>query len=63
MKTVTLTPTKKPELVLEADTITPDSFAGKTAEQIAKLPVYQGKQDCTLGEFFTVAGLPGATPS
>jgi formylmethanofuran dehydrogenase subunit C len=56
MNTVTLTPTKKPEIILEADSITPDAFAGKTAEQIAQLPVYQGKQDCTLGEFFAVTG-------
>jgi formylmethanofuran dehydrogenase subunit C len=61
MKTVTLTPTKKPELILEADSITPDAFAGKTAEQIAQLPVYQGKQDCSLGEFFSVAGQAGST--
>ena len=61
MKTVTLTPAKKPELILEADSITPDNFAGKTAEQIAQLSVYQGKQDCTLGEFFSVAGQAGPT--
>ena len=61
MKTVTLTPTKKPEIILEADSITPDAFCGKTAEQIAQLPVYQGKQDCTLGEFFAVAGQAGPT--
>jgi formylmethanofuran dehydrogenase subunit C len=61
MKTVTLTPIKKPELILEGDSITPDAFCGKTAEQIARLPVYQGKQDCTLGEFFAVAGTAGPT--
>jgi len=61
MKTVTLTPTKKPDIILEADSITPDAFAGKTADQIAQLPVYQGKQDCTLGEFFAVAGQAGPT--
>jgi formylmethanofuran dehydrogenase subunit C len=61
MKTVTLTPTKQPELILEADCIIPDAFAGKTAEVIAQLPVYQGKEDSTLGEFFTVAGHAGVT--
>ena len=61
MKTVTLTPKKQPELYLEADCIIPDTFCGKTADQIAQLPVYQGKQDTTLGEYFAVAGDGGAT--
>ena len=61
MKTVTMTLTKQPELYLEADCVTPDAFAGKTAEEIEKLPVYQGKQDTTLGEYFTVAGQAGDT--
>jgi len=61
MNTVTLTPKKQPELILEADCITPDAFAGKNAEAIGKLPVYQGKQDSVLGEFFAVAGEAGAT--
>ena len=38
MATVTLTPTKVPELIFEGYSITPDAFAGKTAAQIAALP-------------------------
>ncbi|WP_292368317.1 formylmethanofuran dehydrogenase subunit C [Methanoregula sp. UBA64] len=61
MATVTLTPTKTPELMLEANSITPDAFAGKNAEQIAKLECREGKTYVTIGDFFTVAGNAGAT--
>ena len=61
MTTVTLTPKQQPDLYLEVDSITPDAFAGKKADQIAELPVYQGNTTYKLGEFFTVAGDGGAT--
>jgi len=61
MNTVTLTVKKVPELYLECEKVNPDAFAGKTADQIAKLPGYQGKEISTLGDYFTVTGDAGAT--
>jgi len=63
MQTVTLTPIAQPGLRLEVDNITPDKFAGKTAEQIAALHVYEGNTQHTLGKFFKVEGEAGATPA
>jgi formylmethanofuran dehydrogenase subunit C len=61
METVTITMKNPPALYLEADTISPDTFAGKTAEQIAGLPVYEGNVNTTLGKYFDVSGNAGAT--
>lgn len=61
MNTVTLTVKKQPELYLELEKVNPDEFAGKTAAEIEKLPVYMGKETDTIGDFFTVAGNAGAT--
>ena len=44
---------------LEADSITPDNFAGKTAAEIKKLVVYYGTKESTIGDFFTVSGKSG----
>jgi len=61
MNTVTLTVRKQPDLYLELEHLTPDTFAGKSAGEIAKLPVYMGKETDTIGDFFTVQGDAGAT--
>ena len=61
MVTVTLKPTKVPELMLEGYSITPDAFAGRTSAQIAALPAHEGKIHVTLGDYFEVSGSPGAT--
>jgi formylmethanofuran dehydrogenase subunit C len=61
MKTVILTLTNPPELMLEGQNITPDNFAGKKAAEIAALDVWEGKQKSPLGNYFTVAGDGGAT--
>jgi formylmethanofuran dehydrogenase subunit C len=61
MATVTLTPIQEPSLRLEADNITPDVFAGKSAADIAALHVFMGNTQYTLGEYFEVAGSGGAT--
>ena len=61
METVTLTVKQQPELYLECEHITPDFFAGKTAEQIGKLQAFEGRDLTTLGEYFTIAGAAGAT--
>jgi formylmethanofuran dehydrogenase subunit C len=61
METVTLTLKKTPTLYLEAEVVNPDELAGKTVDQIKALPVFAGNQQFTLGEYFDVAGAPGAT--
>ena len=43
MATVTLKPTKVPELIFEGYSINPDAFAKKNAAQIAALPAHEGK--------------------
>lgn len=41
---------------VEAECITPDQFAGKSAAEIAALPVQHGNRQEPLGEFFDVTG-------
>lgn len=47
---------KKLDFPLEADSITPDNFAGKTISDIKKLPLYYAKELTTIGDFFDVSG-------
>lgn len=61
METVTITMKNAPALYLEADTISPDTFAGKSAAQIAALSVHEGNMPSTLGKYFEVSGNAGAT--
>jgi len=61
METVTITVKNAPALYLEADNITPDVFAGKTAAQIAELSVHEGNTTSALGKYFDVSGNAGAT--
>ncbi|MHC1626780.1 MAG: formylmethanofuran dehydrogenase subunit C [Methanoculleaceae archaeon] len=61
MATVTLTLKDEPDLFLEADSITPDAFAGRSAGEISDLPVYQGNQKLTISDWFDVTGAAGAT--
>lgn len=61
MNTVTITITKQPELFIEAECFTPDAIAGKTAEQIAELPVHIGRTTEKVGDYFTVEGVAGET--
>jgi formylmethanofuran dehydrogenase subunit C len=60
--TVTLSLRETPELPLEADSITPTHFAGKTAKAIGELPLQQGNQVLQLKEFFDISGESGPTP-
>ncbi len=50
---------KKPDFPLEAETITPDKFAGKSAAEIKKLVLYHGNEEKTIGDFFNVTGTGG----
>ena len=60
MEKVTLTPNGEKYLVLEADCITPDNFAGKTLEQIADLKAWEGNTPQRLGQFFDISGTTAA---
>jgi formylmethanofuran dehydrogenase subunit C len=61
METVTITLKNVPALYLEADNISPDTFAGKTAAEIAGLSIHEGNTTSPLGKYFDVSGNAGAT--
>ncbi|AUB55105.1 formylmethanofuran dehydrogenase subunit C [Methanobacterium subterraneum] len=58
---ITLTPKEQPEVPIEIDTITPDSLAGKTIDEIKNIPILHGNGQVPLAEFFEVEGEAGAT--
>jgi formylmethanofuran dehydrogenase subunit C len=61
MEEVVLIPNKEIDIKLEADVITPDFFAGKTAEEIGNLSIWQGPKTYPLSEFFEVIGNGGSS--
>jgi formylmethanofuran dehydrogenase subunit C len=44
---------------IEADTISPDIFAGKSIDEIKSLTVYHGNEKATIGDFFEISGKSG----
>ena len=48
-----------PIFPLEAETITPDQFAGKSIADIKNLIVYHGNEEKTIGDFFNISGTTG----
>ena len=53
---------QEPDIPIEADTITPTHFAGKSHSEIGKLPILQGNQTHDLAVFFNISGDVGPTP-
>jgi len=51
-----LLPKITPSIPVEAEVITTDAFAGKSLEEIANLPVWEGKTKRKLSDFFEVEG-------
>ncbi|MBM3992829.1 MAG: formylmethanofuran dehydrogenase subunit C [Planctomycetes bacterium] len=51
---ITLTLKQQPTVPLEAENICPDVVAGLTHDAVRALPVYHGKRQCRLDEFFDV---------
>jgi formylmethanofuran dehydrogenase subunit C len=51
-----LTLRTQPQAPLEAETVTPDNFAGKSEADIARLRVMHGNEPALLGDFFGVEG-------
>lgn len=56
---ITLTLKKQPVVPLEAETISPDVMCGLSTNAVCALPVYLGKRQLRLDEFFDVAGEGG----
>lgn len=54
MQVVKLSLKKANQIPVEADTVNPDNFAGKTKEEIETVPVWYGNGQCPLGDFFTI---------
>jgi formylmethanofuran dehydrogenase subunit C len=46
----------QPEVPLEAEAISPDQLAGKSEAEVSALPIYHGKEQVSLGDFFEVTG-------
>src|SRR5438552_4246153 len=56
MNVITLTLKEQPSVPLEAEAISPDVMAGLTHEAIRALPVFSGKRQRRLDDFFDVEG-------
>ena len=60
--TVILSLREAPDIPLEADTITPTHFAGKSVKDIEEIPIQQGNEVLKLKDFFDISGESGPTP-
>ncbi len=56
---LTLTLKQQPTVPLEAEKLSPDTFASLSLDEVRALPVHLGKHVKRLDEFFEVAGEPG----
>lgn len=54
MQVVKLSLKKANKIPIEADTVNPDNFAGRTKKEIEAVLVWYGNGQCPLGDFFTV---------
>src|SRR5215510_16614601 len=54
---ITLTLKEQPTVPLEAEAISPDVMATLTNDAIRALPVFHGKRQCRLDDFFAVEGV------
>lgn len=56
---LTLTLRRQPNVPLEADCFLPEVLGQLSLDAVRGLPVYHGKRQCRLDDFFTVDGSPG----
>jgi formylmethanofuran dehydrogenase subunit C len=56
VSSVRLTLRAAPRVPLEAPCVRPDAFASLTSAEIERLPVWQGRDQARIGDFFTVEG-------
>ncbi|TAN44918.1 MAG: formylmethanofuran dehydrogenase subunit C [Candidatus Methanoperedens sp.] len=61
MSEVILRPKGRIDIMVEAEVINPDIFAGKTTSEIEQLIVWQGANQLPLSGFFDVEGSAGST--
>ena len=61
MTEVILRPKGSIDIMVEAEVINPDIFAGKTTSEIEQLIVWQGAKQLPLSDFFDVEGNAGNT--
>lgn len=59
---ITLTPKRKFDVPLQAASINPDVFKGKSLSEIADLPITEGNQPLRLGDVFEIARDDAASP-
>lgn len=53
---LTLTLREPPTVPLEAEVLSPDTLAGLSRDDVCALPVFHGKRQCRLDDFFEVEG-------
>ncbi|MCK4315506.1 MAG: formylmethanofuran dehydrogenase subunit C, partial [Anaerolineae bacterium] len=56
MDEITLRLREATTIPIEADSVCPDYFVGRSRAEIEALPVYYGRRKVTLGDLFTVEG-------
>ncbi len=56
MNKLILTLKDQPNVPLEAENIVPDQFVGLTNAAVRAIPIFLGKKQCRLDDFFTVEG-------
>ncbi len=56
---IVLTLKEQPSVPLEAEALCPDAIAGLALEQVRGLPVFLGKRQCRVDDFFDVSGEGG----
>ncbi len=61
-KKVKLTPKGEIGIMIEAESISPDSFAGKSEAKLSELLVWQGPREVSLAEFFEVEAMDEEGP-
>jgi formylmethanofuran dehydrogenase subunit C len=63
MNEIILTPKEQPQVPIEATTVKPDTFAGKTLEEIKDVEILHGNKAVKVSDFFDVEGAAGDTPA
>src|SRR5688500_2263643 len=56
---IKLTLKEQPSVPLEAEVLSPDVLAGMTSDAVAALPLFLGKRQRRLDEFFEIDGAAG----
>ena len=56
MAEIILTPKVQPQVPIEADSVTPDAFAGKSIDEIKNIELWFGNEKAPLSDFFDVEG-------